>query len=1079
MDFSPPKYFAEIPRSSTSLFRKSLSLLILGIPTAIKEWFTVHTHSEIAFTLLIGCAVACYLLFWPALYLWLVLAGFVVGYVVCAPNAAPDLIYSIHKQVHSALLSPHCTLCKEEARKGRTQERPVRLNLPNPLHDTVVRILQLVVRDFIDDWYVKVNTFTRERKFQSSIFNLLKSVINNFLLSFRTRIPADISATLTSSFCILTQRHVKQYKKYARLCSKGEFLKAKDILALSHAKEREYLNRISEIIFCHLIPAEEKGGEVAALFTKDLIGNVLIYQLVDLLSEPDFINQLIVDYLDFERQKLYLKTRKGYCLLRIKLFKARNLVISTPNHSSSSNSDHLHVTFVMCDKKLKSKKKKAAMNVEFQEEFRFKIPDNIAKHDLDNSVVVSLKETNMFKVNEYIGTCEFFPLLMNQNECIRGWHSLTDGTTGEVVGELDLEYSIIKFPDSASAANGSESDVLPVSEESFFMENASESIEEESSALSLSHVINNHEFFLEFFNFLASQKAQSFMHLWVSIDSFLKNASFDQEAIDVQTECKCIFNSHFDSNFSAPDYLIPADNAPLQQFHRQITHQTLTSAECLEVLRQTQDYLFALLEDFYFPLFRCCAKFKELQVRYYREQHEALLANERHSEHSIDNAGQEEQMPKNVHNSTGTTGEGEFNFSGCKIDCRLIANSPSSSETSLLLQQQQQQQQREKNGSEHFLNALFHPVSVILGSVVGNRSSNLSFCIEVSLRYPIVQADLTLSSYSIVRTHFDLHQMHRALKKRFIQVSALTFPSKKSIGSNEEKRRQLEYQMRVYLEAVVQHECICEAEPLRKLLLPNAQEKCKLFGQSTSTLQQQKKNPSLLRRLFSSSVTASTTKQETNAALGTMSVPSLKITKAESINTASSAPKSFNDDEGCSIHSVESATSEDQVDVFLDSLFALLTETFDISGRGQWIKRQILNALKHLLKQTRSGSVKSLIDNEIVSRFSTCHLNCYLVDLERLVWPEGKLPEQKALPTVEEREARAAQAKAVLLKIVPDALATVIGRGKVLISLSRLFLMLQYQEYNKILVYEMLIEALEVLLVGAGGAVECEKKRLE
>jgi hypothetical protein len=230
-----------------------------------------------------------------------------------------------------------------------------------------------------------------------------------------------------------------------------------------------------------------------------------------------------------------------------------------------------------------------------------------------------------------------------------------------------------------------------------------------------------------------------------------------------------------------------------------------------------------------------------------------------------------------------------------------------------------------------------------------------------------------------------------------------------------------------------------------------------------------KKNPSLLRRIFSNS-----SKQESNLLGGNLSVPALKLTKAEESQTAisSALQRSQNDEEGCSIHSVESTTSDDQVDVFLDAIFALLTETFDISGRGQWIKRQIFNALKHLLKQTRSGSVKSLIDNEIVSRFSPSHLNCYLVDLERLVWPNGKFSEEVRKVSVEEREARMAQAKAVLLKAVPDALATVIGRGKALISLSRLFLMLQYQEYNKILIYEMLVEALEVvLLLGGGGNV--------
>lgn len=1053
-------------------------MAVLHIPRKIKQQVRSCTWSN--FILVCSAAVAIVtLLYCYAFYVVLIAFGFCLGYFICAPDMPTDLLYMVHKQVMNELFVPHCRLCKETAEFLTVQqERTVKLLLPNPLHDTTLHIIDLIIRDFIDDWYLGLNKASKERHFQSEIQKAIKVGLNIFLNLLKSRQPGELCTTITSTLCVLLQKHVKEYKKYQRLCSRGEFLKAKNILTLPPEKEQEYLHRIATMLIGHLIPDEVAQGSAVRIFLEELFANVIVKELIDLLSETAFLNTQIIDLLDFEKERLFLKTRKGYCLLRIRLLRGRNILCNL------HNSDFFHVTLLMCGKKLKSKKKRIAYNVEFNEEFRFKIPDNIAKHDLDNSVVVSLKETNTFKVNEYIGTFEFFPLLVNFNQENRGWHTLVDGNTGTAVGELELEYSIMKYSaeerDFTEEAGGIPEAML--SGDKLLEE------DDEGISLNLGHVLSNHEFFLEFYSFLTDQKAHSYLHLWVSIDSFLRAfLKSSSESINLNdednliSEARMIFSSHFDENVAA-DNLIPLSNQDLYAYKAAILDQSITAEQAVDEMRKTQDFLYSLLEDFYFPLFKETPSYSMLRSKLYKEQHEAYLS------------GLTKAQPAEEEILKSSDSQNLVDFVGCKLDCKLLGKGESIFSSSRFASSSHSIASSRKR--DNIISYLTPVTSILTGTF--SKSSHTNFCIEVSLKHPFLFQDLTLSSYSIVRSYSEIHHLQKYIAKQFPHLSSLYFPPKKSSG--EEKQKQMEYQMKNFLNELAALENVCRNERFASFLYPNQKELQALKGhlpgkfdddaehstKSTEYFSVDEENAQQFEGKkgfrFKNIFKSAKKKFHSNLSLMERGIEECDSSTASTLNSQLPTPTTSGPggkrserlqiptisiahtttfDENSSIHSYSSG---ENVDLFLDSLFNLVTEAFDVSGKGQWIKRQILNTVKQVLKQTQSSSVKNLFEQEVATRFSYAHLNSYLIDLEHTVWPNGTL-KQPHIYSKEEQEMLAAEAKPIFLRIMPDSMNTILGKGKVTLSLSRLFFMIQHQEYNKIFIYEAFCEILEVLFL--------------
>ena len=274
--------------------------------------------------------------------------------------------------------------------------------------------------------------------------------------SSSTRVNDICSLGMTSAFGILLLhlRNYKQRQKHQK-SSKSTTHPSNDTASGSpknnsnnsqteNDREFSILNGLAAMLMSRLLPADIIASKLTWLLMQEVVAGCCLKPLAELLAEPDFLNTLMLEHLDFERDRLRMKTRRGFCVLRIRLLRGRNFCLpgySSPsnnstevNSSSQSNSSHcipvgsrVQAVFCMAGRKLKSKKLKlrastsspsgchsisqslqdststehkretesssaAALATEvcWREEFRFKVPDSVIKSDPGNAVTLSV-----------------------------------------------------------------------------------------------------------------------------------------------------------------------------------------------------------------------------------------------------------------------------------------------------------------------------------------------------------------------------------------------------------------------------------------------------------------------------------------------------------------------------------------------------------------------------------------------------------------------------------------------------------------------------------------------------------------
>lgn len=264
-----------------------------------------------------------------------VIVSFLVGFLVAIPDFSQDAAQLHYQHALKSLVNQRQH--SPTALPTQSSNLPVSLLLPNPLKDTLNRVLSLISRDFIESWYGSINR-SGDRQFQNGIQNLCRTSINNL-----TRIVEERCTGVNLAFIVCNigvtclRKHVHTFKVYQQFLLSGEIAIANELLSLTHQQELAYLNTLADFLFTFLLPEEEKGCELANTFLKELLSSVILQELVDLLADPAFLNQQVIDHLDFERDKLFAKSVKGYSVLRIKALRGRNLLANSIEPSISGS----------------------------------------------------------------------------------------------------------------------------------------------------------------------------------------------------------------------------------------------------------------------------------------------------------------------------------------------------------------------------------------------------------------------------------------------------------------------------------------------------------------------------------------------------------------------------------------------------------------------------------------------------------------------------------------------------------------------------------------------------------------------
>ncbi|KAF3931098.1 hypothetical protein ABW20_dc0106992 [Dactylellina cionopaga] len=158
--------------------------------------------------------------------------------------------------------------------------------------------VSIIVRDFVQSWYQKI---TPDHEFVDEIV----LVIAHYTLSLEQRIrQLDLETLLLEEAPTLLDNHVKDYRvalerqssalyPYATVNEIFHSMQPHPALISSPESERLYLKMLGSGVLAALAPPEDLQSDCERLLVREILSNMVLWNVVDRLSEPFMIFELI------------------------------------------------------------------------------------------------------------------------------------------------------------------------------------------------------------------------------------------------------------------------------------------------------------------------------------------------------------------------------------------------------------------------------------------------------------------------------------------------------------------------------------------------------------------------------------------------------------------------------------------------------------------------------------------------------------------------------------------------------------------------------------------------------------------
>ncbi|EPS44276.1 hypothetical protein H072_1718 [Dactylellina haptotyla CBS 200.50] len=158
--------------------------------------------------------------------------------------------------------------------------------------------ISIILRDFVQSWYQKI---TPDHEFIDEIV----LVIAHCTLSLEQRIrQLDLETLLLEEAPALLENHVKDYRvalerqstalyPYATVNEIFHSMQPHPALISSPESERLYLKMLGSGVLAALLPPEDIQSDCERLLVREILSNMVLWNVVDRLSEPHMIFELI------------------------------------------------------------------------------------------------------------------------------------------------------------------------------------------------------------------------------------------------------------------------------------------------------------------------------------------------------------------------------------------------------------------------------------------------------------------------------------------------------------------------------------------------------------------------------------------------------------------------------------------------------------------------------------------------------------------------------------------------------------------------------------------------------------------
>jgi len=145
--------------------------------------------------------------------------------------------------------------------------------------------------------------------------------------------------------------------------------------------------------------------------------------------------------------------------------------------------------------------------------------------------------------------------------------------------------------------------------------------------------------------------------------------------------------------------------------------------------------------------------------------------------------------------------------------------------------------------------------------------------------------------------------------------------------------------------------------------------------------------------------------------------------------------------------------SDAQLDMLMESVYAFITEAFDLREPSQWIRRKVLSVSKQLLRQAYGESMSRAVTGWMNGGLQEGPILQHIHGLNLLLWPNGVFIKDVPPPvrSADQQLATQIEARSLFINRIPDAIEKIAGRYNSINGMTRIFNMMQQKDFNKLL----------------------------
>ncbi|KAJ3152124.1 hypothetical protein HDU86_005969 [Geranomyces michiganensis] len=394
---------------------------------------------------------------------------------------------------------------------GQTPKESYTPPSPTGFLKEVDLLLTHIVRDFIDLWFNNLN-HSRSPAFPQAVRDALEHAV--------LKLRDSIGTTRVTPQIILPvfQRVVAHLREYRTLEASPHELEEyldehPDSLFNTHRTRADvirHLRVISMLLSVELLPRADKSSPIVFEFIHEIIATSVLLPIVDMCSDPDWINMKLVAYLTRKQQKAAAKMakRKEQAAaspgalpedeIVVKVLEARKLPFAGVDNVYCS---------VLCGTNVqRSQKVRAEAHPMWHEEFRF--PWDPKDNSGIAGVVVDIFETKLIK-DDIVGS-SYIPISqLPPNQLIRGWHLVdTSDSRHSATANAELLIEAIRIgPTVSNALNVTERAPTP--------------------RITAADVMVRSKALVEFIEYMDAENGSKYVQLYIMMDSFNRFAKLE------------------------------------------------------------------------------------------------------------------------------------------------------------------------------------------------------------------------------------------------------------------------------------------------------------------------------------------------------------------------------------------------------------------------------------------------------------------------------------------------------------------------------------------------------------------------